>query len=504
MSSDDLIAWFKSRNGTVDTSSMGFAEYPACGRGAVALKDIPQGHVLFTIPRDVTLSTRTSSLPSLFGMEAWKRLGLDKGWAGLILCMMWEEAQGSVSRWSAYLSSLPSAFDTPMFWPDDDIKELAGTAVVDKIGKEEAERDYAEKLIPAIQGRPELFPEGARQLHYSLERYHIMGSRILSRSFHVEPWSGDEEHDEAAEDSDPEGQAMDVDQQEDTQGETAIGDTERPPDDTLEVDSADSDDEGAEDSAVVAMVPMADMLNARYESENAKLFHEAKDLRMVTTKPIKAGEQIWNTYGDLPNSDLLRRYGHVDLVPVPQPLGGLGNPADVVEIRGDLAVAAVTDGQSTSLGERVDWWLENADDDTFVIGTDCELPEDLVSFVRLLLMPLDEWGKTSGKAKLPKPKVDLGVLTVIEKTLARRMQDYPNSLVEDEQLLESANDGLSLNRKHAIIVRIGEQRILRGTLHKVRATKESMKPASSNTKDKKRPREATDSNPHGKGKKSRR
>jgi len=330
-----------------------------------------------------------------------------------------------------------------------------------------------------------------------------MGSRILSRSFLVEPWSGDEEHDEAAADSDPETRAMDVDQQ-DAQGETTIGDTEEQPDDTLEIDSEDSDDEGAEDLAVVAMVPIADMLNARYESENAKLFYEAKDLRMVATKPIKAGEQVWNTYGDLPNSDLLRRYGHVDLVPVPQPLGGTGNPADVVEIRGDLAVAAVTDGQPTPTGGRVDWWLENADDDTFVIGTDCELPEDLVSFVRLLLMPLDEWEKASGKTKLPKPKVDLDVLTVIEKTLARRMQDYPSSLAEDEQLLESTIDALSLNRKHAIIVRVGEQRILRGTLNQVRATKESMKPACSNARDKKRPREATDSTPHGRGKKSRR
>jgi len=40
------------------------------------------------------------------------------------------------------------------------------------------------------------------------------------------------------------------------------------------------------------MVPMADMLNARFESENAKLYHEKHHLRMVSTKAIKAGEQI--------------------------------------------------------------------------------------------------------------------------------------------------------------------------------------------------------------------
>ena len=32
---------------------------------------------------------------------------------------------------------------------------------------------------------------------------------------------------------------------------------------------------------------------------------------MVAIKPIKAGEQIFNDFGELPRSDLLRRYGYV-------------------------------------------------------------------------------------------------------------------------------------------------------------------------------------------------
>ena len=57
--------------------------------------------MLFEIPRDVVLSTRTSELPSLLGDEAWKELGT--GWAGLILCMMWEAAKGDAGKWSGYL-----------------------------------------------------------------------------------------------------------------------------------------------------------------------------------------------------------------------------------------------------------------------------------------------------------------------------------------------------------------------------------------------------------------
>lgn len=75
----------------------------------------------------------------------------------------------------------------------------------------------------------------------------------------------------------------------------------------------------------------------------------------------------WNTYGDPPNSDLLRRYGHVDLVPLPDEPGVLGNPADVVEIKADLALQVCsdvgTDLSSENAKERIDWWLEEGGDE---------------------------------------------------------------------------------------------------------------------------------------------
>lgn len=137
----------------------------------------------------MTLSTRTSALPALLGSVEWKRFKLDIGWAGLILCMLWEEAQGSLSRWSGYLCKsitfgecyllntirsaiLPTEFDTPMFWSNEELEELKGTSVVglyillprgpefdpqldvtDHIGKDEAERDFYEKVMPTVQVR---------------------------------------------------------------------------------------------------------------------------------------------------------------------------------------------------------------------------------------------------------------------------------------------------------------------------------------------------------------
>ncbi|KAI8968075.1 SET domain-containing protein [Trametes punicea] len=456
----DFVTWFESQHGKLDTENVGIVNIPGQGRGAVALQDIPEDHILFTIPRDLTLSTRTSSLPSLLG-KSWKEYRLHEGWAGLILCMMWEESRGSDSKWSGYLATLPTKFDTPMFWDEEDLKELQGTAVVDKIGRDDAERDYYEKLVPAMKTRPDLFPEDKLPAFFSLERYHVMGSRILSRSFHVEPWKGEhtDDQDEQGEDEAANTSAMDIDHNE-REGDTGEPASPRRP----------KHDEEREDPSDVAMVPMADMLNARFESENAKLFYEERELRMVSTKPIKAGEQIWNTYGDPPNSDLLRRYGHVDLVPLRPPLSGMGNPGDVVEVRADLVVSVISPKVKYDLQERVDWWLEEADDDVFVLHTDCDLPEEFVSFARLLLLPKDEWEKTAKKSKVPKPKVDHAVLAVAADVVEKRLKEYPTTIEEDEELLApECIEQLSLNRKHAIIVRLGEKRILQGALNKVRA-----------------------------------
>lgn len=106
-------------------------------------------------------------------------------------------------------------------------------------------------------------------IHYSLEKYHIHGSRILSRSFQVEKWdSEDDEDPENAEANTSMGSGMDIGN---TSGDSHKMDIDEqsptnPPPGSEDTD--DSDDEDLDDPSDVAMVPMADMLNARYGSEN--------------------------------------------------------------------------------------------------------------------------------------------------------------------------------------------------------------------------------------------
>ncbi|THH28599.1 hypothetical protein EUX98_g5589 [Antrodiella citrinella] len=439
---------------------MGLGDIPGCGRGAYALRDIPEEHTLFTVPRHIILSPRTSSLPGLLGEEAWKQFNLGKRWAGLILCMMWEEAQGESSKWSGYLADLPSTFDTPMFWTSEDLEELKGTALVeDKVGRDQAESAYREQLMPAALSRPDLFPSEKLLQYYTLERYHVMGSRILSRSFTVQEWEGSEDEDAMAADADTSiGSGMDVDMDANTP-EHLEPDEVHEQDGTASDDGSDSGDE--EDTA---MVPIADMLNARFEHENVKIFYEKRALSMITTKPIKPGEQIvgnshcalsvyvtnqsfysqWNTYGDPPNSDLLH----------------------VVELLASIVVEAVeSSGKAVGdVQERVDWWLDRVDYDIFVIQSDCEVHE-LITFVILLIMPVPEWEKTQKKGKLPKPRLKQEIVPILNLAIEKRLAQYPTSIPEDEMLLQTP---LSENKRKATVVRLGEKYILVAAMAKLR------------------------------------
>jgi len=216
------------------------------------------------------------------------------------------------------------------------------------------------------------------------------------------------------------------------------------------------------------MVPMADMLNARIGANNAKLFYEKDYLRMMATKAIPKGQQIWNTYGDPPNSELLRRYGHIDLVPLQA--GSFGSPADVAEIRADVVVDVVT----TSFGverdiclERINWWLDEGGDDEFDFNSSCEPSEGFMSFVNMLLLDHDAWQRCVSKRKPPKSKIEGAAREVAIAVLSRRLQCYSTSISEDESLLTLAQTqagAIGTNKRNAVAVRLSEKRILTETL----------------------------------------
>lgn len=116
---------------------------------------------------------------------------------------------------------------------------------------------------------------------------------------------------------------------------------------------------------------------------------------MITTEPVGGGQQIvrwrphasltcwpgltrlfilrpkFNTYARPPNADLLRRYGHVDVIPPSL----AGNEEDEVEIRCDIAVecamahlretkvVTASKVKDWAMDDRVEFWLQEGGDE---------------------------------------------------------------------------------------------------------------------------------------------
>lgn len=65
---------------------------------------------------------------------------------------------------------------------------------------------------------------------------------------------------------------------------------------------------------------------------------------MRSIRSIARGEQIYNTYGDLPNADLLRRYGYVIR----------GSRDDVVEVSAELIIKTISRHTDTEVRRRIE------------------------------------------------------------------------------------------------------------------------------------------------------
>ncbi|WWC85651.1 uncharacterized protein L201_000517 [Kwoniella dendrophila CBS 6074] len=485
----EFLQWFKGAGGWYDEKYIGLKPFSGMGYGAVALESVPEDIPLFHIPDSLILSSHSSELSKHLTEEEWEKL--NHGWCQLILCMMWESERGIDSPWSGYLANMPVEFDTPMLWDEDERKELIGTDIEDRIGKEDAEQEYNETLLPIIKAHPELFPESSQ--HHSLSSFHLHGSRILSRSFTVpllrftrlalEPQNNNDNGDDESDFSD------------------------------------DDDDEYEEDGEEIAvMIPFADMLNAAYERDNANLYTNEKikkdtpwtkkGFTMKSTKLINKDEQIYNTYASPPNSELLRKYGHVDILPLPQELIDLlkkedqvdgewyyGNPGDEVLIDGTAIVESVkkvlgkdkiNEKWESKISKRVDWWLEEGQEDMFPLTLSPEIDEALIGFIRLLLYD-HEWLRAKKKNKLPTTTIDNDVAAIIVDAIQNRLSKYSGDIQSDLVVIKSikadhiprpsastalpttieGNEEIStkqLRKCYAAIVRLGEKRILHSAL----------------------------------------
>lgn len=382
------------------------------GRGLIAVKDIEQDELLFKIPSTALIAVEYD--------EDFSKIidGDELGpWISLIAYLM--SLQKS-PKWKPYFDVLPQNFSTPMFWSS--FESLKGSAIVDKIGREEAEEQYNDILKPLLDLKC------FSGVDVSLNAFHRMGSIIMAYSFDIESEDGD---------------------------------------------------------SIKAMVPLADTLNAHTRLCNAHLCHPVDGyLEMRSIKPISKGSQIFNTYGELPNCDLMRRYGYVEKG---------GTDFDVVEISSLVLVKAVCSEYKlpeseikTSLERLANFEEETgAYDDSYGIYDDAyDIPfsgEPEQANIGLLLYlqlcahtPYDikQTMKQIGKL-IESDQITEEAQIIWEKAIELRLADYSKTLLthaqQDEITISDETTSDPIAMSHEVL--LGEIGILNRSLQWVRGMK---------------------------------
>ncbi|KAI1607906.1 SET domain-containing protein 6 [Exophiala viscosa] len=428
--SAQFIEWFSAVDGTRLSTKIQLKDLSAegAGRGAVAKEDIAEDEELFAVPHPLVLMTSTSSIPP----SVLEPLAESGSWPPLIVTIIYEYLCKESSPWYPYFRVLPTTFDTLMFWNEAELAELQAGAVTDKIGRAEAEQAWKDTIIPIMLEHPDLFPiPGAAASDRAAELIklaHMAGSLIMAYAF-------------------------DIDRDEDD---------DRPRDGVSE-DEYEEDDE---DEPLKGMVPFADMLNADADRNNARLFQEENYLIMKATKSIAAGEQIFNDYGPLPRSDLLRMYGYVT---------DKYAKHDVVEFSHDLILEVA--GKKHDKNNKA--WLKREEqldelgllDDGYSIprpdSTATKLEDVIPGQVHMLLRALcaHEQDETPKK---PKEAVSIGEAALLQSVLTKRLSEYSTTYSQDRATWESVKSGhhptpqgcIARRFAMALQVRMGEKEIL--------------------------------------------
>ena len=201
----EFLTWLRERPGTIISPKIEITDlrHHNAGRGisncpclepslsilakdpAVAVHDIEEDEALFSIAQSDVLTVHNSSLQKV-KPHLLERLD---SWNSLVLVMMYEDGLGKDSTWWNYLQILPAKFDTLVYWSSSELAELEGSAVLDKIKKDEADESFKMSLLPLVQQQPEVFGQHAQEFGginastVLLDLAHRMATLIMAYGF---------------------------------------------------------------------------------------------------------------------------------------------------------------------------------------------------------------------------------------------------------------------------------------------------------------------------------
>uniref|UniRef100_T2M9D8 N-lysine methyltransferase SETD6 n=1 Tax=Hydra vulgaris TaxID=6087 RepID=T2M9D8_HYDVU len=254
----NFLQWCKANN--LNLSSKVKVDFNGTSHryGMLATEDIKKGEVLFTVPRQLLLNQNTATLKNrLNEFEKWldthgKSLNDSSGWLPLLITLMWEFNQKD-SFWASYLLLVPeiSEFGHPLFWKEEEYNlEFQGMPLLNDIIVDRENIETEYAEFVLLFLRRNKDLFGSLE-NYSLEFFKRMVAFVMAYSF-------------------------------------------------------------TEDEESPSMVPMADILN-HHSNNNAHLVFHKSNLQMISIRRIKKGEEVFNTFGKLGNTELLQMYGYVEI-----------------------------------------------------------------------------------------------------------------------------------------------------------------------------------------------
>ncbi|PMD28317.1 SET domain-containing protein [Hyaloscypha hepaticicola] len=388
------------------------------GRAVVAVGDISPEEVIFSTPRSAVLNVQTAFNTS--SVSSLQRKVQDMpSWLALTAIIL-DESRQKDSKWAPYLAILPRQLDNLVFWSDAELAELQASKVINKIGKSSAEDTFSNSIAPL----------GLEDCN--TDECHRVASIIMSYAFDI-----------------PETHATE---------EEEVGE---------EGDDLVSDDE----KTILSMIPLADMLNADADRNNARLCCDNEELEMRSIKPISRGEEIFNDYGQLPRSDLLRRYGYITENYAQYDVAEITTREFLPLFRSREAFLGLNlkPLSQEELDNRVELAeregvLEESYDLSHPGLEGPSIPDELLALIYLILLDdqslkaLHDSDSLPSRSKLATQLVGQVLVAILQL----REKEYATSLEEDEALLSIGN--LPNRAFMAIQVRHGEKAVLRAAM----------------------------------------
>ncbi|XP_065833429.1 N-lysine methyltransferase SETD6-like [Oscarella lobularis] len=372
--------------------------------GLVARAKIRKGERLLSIPRAATLSLASSRAENIVqklvvdglvpSTNVAEPLEPDSNaWLPLLIVLMHEYADPD-SFWRPYFDVCADAatIDSPTRWPRDEVVALlGGTRLVARRDRRLAQirADYANIVRPFVERHDALFRDK------SLEMYEKMVAFVSAYSF--------------------------------------TNDSIRNP------------------YVAVAMVPGADILNHQSRN-NARIVHRADRLDVVACRSIRAGEEIFNTYGSLGNDELLLGYGFAERCP---------NPNDTISINVGIVRNVARERGDGGLDDRFVSICEllniDVDEDAFDVNARGQCDEALVSLAYLLGLSAAEFAEWESDDGIDYSSASCKAFA--RDVASKRLAEFDDDL--DADLERFGRDAsLGSRARYALYVRLGQKQAL--------------------------------------------